>query len=250
MSEEQKKKIGNANRNPSNETRKKISESHKGENGPMFGRTGSLHPNYGKTMSEEQKLKLSKSHKGKPSSFKGKKHTEEAKRANAEAHMGKTPWNKGKKTGPHTLEHNMNIAKSALQHKKGKGQIYVCSDKTEIWLRSTFEVRVASILDKMNIPWQYEPTRFVIGNRVYIPDFLIDNSFWWEVKGYMDDISIDKLNNFYNNYPDEKLKIICLDDIEKLEELEQSNNYSINNIICLGKHINEFNKNIIISGDL
>jgi hypothetical protein len=38
MSEEQKKKIGNANRNPSNETRKKISESHKGENGPMFGR--------------------------------------------------------------------------------------------------------------------------------------------------------------------------------------------------------------------
>jgi len=61
---------------------------------------------------------------------------------------------------------------------------------------------------------------------------------------------IDKLNNFYNNYPDEKLKIICLDDIEKLEELEQSNNYSINNIICLGKHINEFNKNIIISGDL
>lgn len=37
---------------------------------------------------------------------------------------------------------------------------------------------------------------------------------------------------------------------KQLEELEQSNDYSINNIICLGKHINEFNKNIIISGDL
>lgn len=45
MSEEQKKKIGNANRNPSDETRKKFSNAHKGKKNYMFGKTGELHPN-------------------------------------------------------------------------------------------------------------------------------------------------------------------------------------------------------------
>ena len=54
------------------ETRKKISESLKGENNPMYGRTGENNPFFGKTHSKESRKKMSKALKG------------------------RIPWNKGK----------------------------------------------------------------------------------------------------------------------------------------------------------
>ena len=258
MSEEQKRKIGNSNRNPSDETRKKISDAHKGESNPMFGKTGELHPNYGKPMSDEQKQKLSEAHKGKPSSFKGCKHTEEAKLANSEKHKGKIPWNKGLETGNLDQEHKQNISKSIfiwwsnlsddikrirnrkiseskqgkLTYLRGFGQYYNCKNNEQIWLRSSFEVRVAHKLDKLNICWEYEPTSFDLGNHFYHPDFYLPEfDLWWEVKGWLRDQDKEKLINFSNMYPNKKIKIIFLEDIEELEK-----NFN-NNIIKIGKNI-------------
>lgn len=72
MSEEQKKKIGEANkgRKLSEESKKKISEAKKGKKQPWT--------------SERNRL-----NKGKPSKNKGKKHTEESKKHMSEAHKGK-----------------------------------------------------------------------------------------------------------------------------------------------------------------
>lgn len=49
-------------RNPSKrpEVRKKLSESNKGKNNAMYGKTGDKHPNFGKKYSEEQKNNVSK----------------------------------------------------------------------------------------------------------------------------------------------------------------------------------------------
>lgn len=53
------------NLNQSDETRKKRSETHKGENNPMYGKTGEKNPFYGKAHSAEAKRKLSEAKKGK-----------------------------------------------------------------------------------------------------------------------------------------------------------------------------------------
>lgn len=49
---------------------------------------GINHPSYGKHPTEETKLKLSDSHKGQISGFKGKSHTEESNEKNRLAHIG------------------------------------------------------------------------------------------------------------------------------------------------------------------
>jgi len=105
-SEETKKKISLAKRNPSAETRRKISlgnigkkhsEEHKrkmskrmsGEKNPMFGKriTGSKHHMYGKHHTEEARKKSSKTHK---------------KRYAA----GAVPWNKDKKMSKESIRKN------------------------------------------------------------------------------------------------------------------------------------------------
>ena len=54
------------------------------------------HPMLGKQHSEESKKKMSESHKGKPSHRKGEQLSEETKKKISEANKGKTPPNKGK----------------------------------------------------------------------------------------------------------------------------------------------------------
>ena len=68
-SEETKRKIGDANKNPSMETRNKMSEAKKGknygisgENHPMYNRRGVNNPNYGRKHSKETRRKMSENH--------------------------------------------------------------------------------------------------------------------------------------------------------------------------------------------
>ena len=77
FSDETKRKIGESHKgkHPSEETRRKMSSSRKGEK----------NHNYGKHLSEETRKKLSISNKGKPSAFKGKHHSEESRRKLSEA---------------------------------------------------------------------------------------------------------------------------------------------------------------------
>lgn len=104
----------------SEETKRKMSESHKGQEAW----------NTGKHLSEEHKRKLSESHKGKKKpprseehqrklaeSRRGKPHSEEAKRRMSEAHKGIAPWNKGKKGKKMSEETKRKMSESH----KGKG---------------------------------------------------------------------------------------------------------------------------------
>jgi len=100
----------------------------------------------------------------------------------------------------------------------------VIIDGKEMSFRSTYEVRVAIKLNKLGIEFEYEPEAFDLGNRRYIPDFLIGN-VWWEVKGWMDPNSKEKLTKFYSLYPDENLRIVRLEDIKKLEGLIDSSSF-------------------------
>ena len=87
------------------------SEGQKGVLNHRYGKSGTM---LGKNHTEESKKKMSESHKGKilseehkrklSESGKGRKQSEEHKRKNSESNKGRVPWNKGKKIGPHTEE--------------------------------------------------------------------------------------------------------------------------------------------------
>ena len=100
LTPEEHLRMHNTGKHLSDETRRKISEAEKGENAPMYGRTGENAPMYGKHHSEEIRRKISESHKGKhhtddarkkmSESHKGKKFSEETRRKMSESHKGKT----------------------------------------------------------------------------------------------------------------------------------------------------------------
>ena len=130
MSEEAKDKIRTARALQvfSEESKKKMSESHKGQiawnkdtkglmpeawnkglKGIHFSvktefKKGMISWNKGKHHTEEAKEKNRQAHLGKPGTFKGKQHTEKSKEKMRLANMGKEPWNKGKKVGPQSEE--------------------------------------------------------------------------------------------------------------------------------------------------
>jgi len=76
-------------------------------------------------------------------------------------------------------------------------------------MRSSYEVRVAKALDVMGIPWEYEPRRFDLGSRTYLPDFYLpDNGAYWEVKGWLGPKSQETVQLFRRTYPDLPLVVV------------------------------------------
>ena len=77
----------------SEEHKRKISESHKGDKNPMYGKIGSFGGHYGKKHSLESRIKISKSRKGKligkDNPFYGKKHSIEVLEKIRETSSGK-----------------------------------------------------------------------------------------------------------------------------------------------------------------
>ena len=101
--EETRRKMSEAHKglHLSEEHRRKISEakkgkpSHlKGKNNPMYGRTGEKNPMYGRNHSDESRKKMSDAKKGKPSWNKGIHMSDKAKKKLSEV-------NKGKRKGMH-----------------------------------------------------------------------------------------------------------------------------------------------------
>lgn len=96
---------------PTEETKKKNSNAHKGEKNGMFGKSS---PMKGKHMSEEAKKKLSESHKGNQN-HKGHHHSEEAKKKMSDALKGKPNWHRGK---PKSENHKKKLSEA------NKGKVF------------------------------------------------------------------------------------------------------------------------------
>jgi len=101
------------------------------------------------------------------------------------------------------------------------GRFFTCKDGNKIWLRSSYEFRVASILEELGISWKCEPYAFPLDSlhTSYRPDiYLPDSNIWIEVKGYLSWSSKQKLIEFNKIYPNEKLLLVYLRQIEEIEE--------------------------------
>lgn len=114
-------------------------------------------------------------------------------------------------------KNNKHFGKSASH---GKGFWYLKTDNIFVWLRSTYELRVAKKLDENNIIWEYEK-RVDLDGSTYAPDFYLpEYDMYIETKGYLYINAYKKLIKFNEMYPDILLKIFEKKDI-KLYELGQ-----------------------------
>lgn len=173
----------------------------------------------GRIITPEAREKMRQAKLGKPGPWAGKKRgplRPEWRAAIAAANRGCVgPW-AGKTRGPHSEATKLKIAVG----NKGKQFPHIRKVKYgDIWMRSTYEARVAAALDALGIPWQYEPFRFDIGvSRTYLPDFYLpDDDAYWEVKGWFGPKSRDTTARFREHYPEIPLVVVMLPQIKELE---------------------------------
>ena len=64
-------------------------------------------------------------------------------------------------------------------------------------IRSSWEHNICKLLIKLNIKYEYEKKRFYYNEFSYLPDFFLpEYNIWIEVKGYMDELSKEKIRLF------------------------------------------------------
>lgn len=78
------------------------------------------------------------------------------------------------------------------------------------FFRSASEANFARYLNKLHISWIYEPEWFKLSNnKHYCPDFYLPEfDMYIEIKGFLQQDDIDKMNLFKNNYPNKYLKLL------------------------------------------
>jgi len=126
-----RKSIG---RKLSEETRKKISKIHSGENSYWYGKTGEQAPMYGKKLSEEAKKKISKVHKG-------KKVSENTRNKISIANSGKVRSNEVKLRISNKMKGRFVGSKHPMFGK--------------VWINNGVENKVILKTDKLPLNWKY-----------------------------------------------------------------------------------------------
>jgi len=100
----------------------------------------------------------------------------------------------------------------------GKGGFYLQRNGVQIWLRSSYEIRMAKLLDDLLIPWEYETSFDIGGVDTYYPDFYcVEYNLYLETKGFWRPSDKKKMLAFYTLYPNENVRIVMIDDLEELE---------------------------------
>lgn len=194
-----KKNNGRLGKKLSQETKDKISRS-----------------NLGKILSQETKDKLRNAHLGKKQSqetiqkrvskidyskisvcLKGYKQSKEqiVKR------VSKINYKEvGRKTHETMKLRGTNVGEKNPMYGKKCPKIPIIYYKDYIF-RSYWEYKLARILEYFDIKFLYEPERFYFADFTYVPDFYLPKyNLYIEVKGWMNEISIKKIQEFRRNH--------------------------------------------------
>lgn len=208
VSQETRAKISQAMRGRefSEEHKRKLSISKTGDKNPMYGIRGKDHPTYQRVKSVEEREMISarnKSHTGKDAYMYGKHHSLETKHKMSLSRLGKYSGKNSPSYGK----------PASVGSGTGHGNYFYHPDGRRIWLRSSYELRMANILTKFGIRWLYE-VPIQLTNNMYRPDFyLYDFDVWLEIKGYWWPVYISRMKECYKIYPTMKLYIVHEDDL-------------------------------------
>jgi len=113
-----------------------------------------------------------------------------------------------------------NMSKAAAKRIK-KYKIYSFGnggfrEDINLYVRSNWEANFARVLEYNKIIFQYELDTFEIsGGITYTPDFKVGN-IYFEIKGYMDSRSEEKISAFKKSYPNITLAVISGDEYDLL----------------------------------
>jgi len=89
--------------------------------------------------------------------------------------------------------------------------------------RSSWEVVVAKYLDGLSINWLYEHKRFRFPTGTYVPDFYLpDLDCYWEVKGWFNEKSQEKVSQFRRLYPELNLVVLTKPAYDQIVKLNKS----------------------------
>lgn len=102
--------------------------------------------------------------------------------------------------------------KTSNQNRKYKSNFFY----KEIKMRSSWEVRYAKYLDLQGIKWEYEPQFKLSNNRIYSPDFRLEDGSIVEIKGYLREDAKVKWELFCKDYPEFKKSILFKQDLKSL----------------------------------
>lgn len=114
-----------------------------------------------------------------------------------------------------TKRDNLLTGKTVYKVTHGKRTKY-----NDIWMRSTYETRVAALLDSLKLKWKYEPKCFLVLNetKTYLPDFYVENyDVYVEVKGWWRDDAKEKFDDFVATYSQLRYSLITLVELTALE---------------------------------
>lgn len=94
-----------------------------------------------------------------------------------------------------------------VQNRRGYGGL---RKDLGFYVRSRYEANICRILNYFNISFLYEKKHFSLSNNwIYTPDlFLTDYQVHVEIKGYMSEGDLEKINTFVSLYPNEILYLI------------------------------------------
>ena len=91
-----------------------------------------------------------------------------------------------------------------------------------VWLRSSWEKRVADYLFENGIKWEYEYKTFKMGEMTYTPDFYLPHeNKYVEVKGWMSPVAKEKIETFMRWHPDIKIEVWDSEKVVRLGILTQ-----------------------------
>lgn len=196
---DQCKKISNIDRfgrKHTEKTKQKISVSNsisqkRGKESHMFGKKLSNSHKEIIAKSNKERVWSKESIEKSSNSKKGKKASEETKAKMSLSQTGKN---------------NPMYGKPAAN---SIGSFYQTKEGIKIWLRSSWEIKVANYLDSKNIQWLYEytafPIEYIYNNTIrygtYSPDFYLPNiDTYWEIKGFWFGDSREKYVAFLEQY--------------------------------------------------
>ena len=136
--------------------------------------------------------------------WKGKKRPDISKRLKKYNHLIEPEViEKAKKTRIGMMK-GKNNPMYGKQSPHGKGMWYKTPYDKTVFMRSKWEVRVADYLTSKKLKWEYEPERYNLGNRTYLPDFKIftkDSFYLIEVKGWFHKRHQETMRLFREIYP-------------------------------------------------
>lgn len=133
--------------------------------------------------------------KGKP----GRSHTEKEKQHQAKIMIGRLV---GKKY-PERCGKNNHMYGRSPPHGTGHGKRshYMSPLQGQVCFRSSYELAYAKYLDSIHELWMYEMETFDLVNTTYTPDFFLPRQEKFvEIKGYMTELGLQKINMFKEQY--------------------------------------------------